>query len=155
MMQSTTFMGAKNFRYILNRGSGMMQSNTFTGAKTSGYILNQSSGMMQSHHIHEDQSHRIYFGQMSQDDTIPLHSRGLRSTDHLGQVPRDDTIPLQHHYSPFRGRSFQTTPSLSRNVQTLLETEASSTHHHINHHHLHLQYVNTELSPSVYLVCEY
>ena len=41
-----------------------------------------------------------------------LEDRGLRIT--LGQVPRDDTIPLQHHYSPFRGRSFWTTPSLSR-----------------------------------------
>ena len=39
---------------------------------------------MQSHHIHEDRSHRIYFGHMSQDDTIPLHSRGPRSPDHFG-----------------------------------------------------------------------
>ena len=41
-----------------------------------------------------------------------LEDRGHRIT--LGQVPRDDTIPLQHHHSPFRGRSFRTTPSLSR-----------------------------------------
>ena len=32
----------------------------------------------------------------------------------LGQVSQDDTIPLQHHYCPFQGRSFQTTPILSR-----------------------------------------
>ena len=115
--------------------------------------------MMQSYHILEDQGHRIYYGQMSQDDTIPLHSRRPRSPDHfregaqgwynpitfsmtevtgsimdrcpgmiqslfiledrglqitLGKMARDDTIPLQHHYSPFRGRSFQTTPILSR-----------------------------------------
>ena len=129
------------------------------GAETSRYILNRISGMMQSHHIHEDRSHRIYFGQMSQDDTIPLHSRRPRSPNHfrasaegwynpttfsrtevtgsivdrcpgmiqslfilkdrglqitLGKMPRDDMIPLQHHYSPFWGRSFRTTPSLSR-----------------------------------------
>ena len=138
--------------------------------------------MMQSYHILEDQGHWIYYGQMSQDDTIPLHSWRPRSPDHfresyqewynpitslmievtgsimdrcpemiqslfiledrglrvtLGKVPRDDTIPphsrwpklhrirsktkfkddtipLQHHYCPFRGRSFRTTPSLSR-----------------------------------------
>ena len=115
--------------------------------------------MMQSYHILEDRGHWIYYRQMSQDDTIPLHSWRPRSPDHfressqgwynpntfsrtkvtrsimdrcpmmiqslfiledrglrvtLGQVPRDDTIPLQHHYSPFQGRSFRTTPSLSR-----------------------------------------
>ena len=41
-----------------------------------------------------------------------LRDISLRIT--LGQMSRDDTLPLQHHYSPFRGRSFQTTPSLSR-----------------------------------------
>ena len=61
---------------------------------------------------------------------------------YYGQMSRDDTIPLQHHYSPFRGR-------------TLLKEEASSVHHHPNHHHLHLQYLNTNLSPSVSPVCEY
>ena len=115
--------------------------------------------MIQSRHVLVDWGHQIYYGQMSQDDTIPLHSRRPRSPDHfrassqgwynpitflrtevigsimdrcpkmiqslfilegrglritLGQVPKDDTIPLQHHYSPFRGRSFWTTPSLSR-----------------------------------------
>ena len=79
----TTFTGAETSRYILNRGLGMMQSTTFMGAETSGYILNRISGMMQSHHIHKNQNHRIYFGQMSQDDTMPLHSQGLRSLDHF------------------------------------------------------------------------
>ena len=40
-------------------------------------------------------------------------------------------------------------------VQTLLETEASLAHQQPNHHHLHLQYVNIELSQSVSLVCEH
>ena len=71
---------------------GWCNPTTFTGAKTSRYILNRSSGMMQSLFILEDQGHWIT----------------------LGQVPRDDTIPLQHHCSPFQGRSFWTTPSLSQ-----------------------------------------
>ena len=83
IMQSTTFTRAETSKYILNRSLGMMQSYHIHGAETSRYILNRSSRMMQSHHIHEDRSHRIYFGQMSQDDTIPLHSRGPRSSDHF------------------------------------------------------------------------
>ena len=62
---------------------GWCNPTTFTGAETFGYILNRSSKMMQSHHIHEDRSHRIYFGQMSQDDAIPLHSWGPKSPDHF------------------------------------------------------------------------
>ena len=65
---------------------------TFSRTEVTGSIIDRCPGMIQSLFILED--------------------RGLRVT--LGQVSRDDTIPLQHHYSPFRGRSFWTTPSLSR-----------------------------------------
>ena len=44
---------------------GWCNPTTFMGAETSRYILNRGSRMMQSHHIHEERSHRIYFGQMS------------------------------------------------------------------------------------------
>ena len=117
--------------------------------------------MIQSHHVLEDRGHQIYYGQMSQDDTIPLHSQRPRSSDHfresnqgwynrtmfsrtevtrsimdrcprmiqspsilkdwglwitLGKMPRDGTIPLQHHYSPFRGRSFPNNTKLVSKV---------------------------------------
>ena len=103
-----------------------------------------------------------------------LEDRGLRIT--LGQMPRDDTIPLQHHYSPFQGRSVRTTPGLSRKCSNSTRgrgfVSTSSNHHHLhlqyvntesiiisifsirNHHHLYLQYVNTEIS-SISSVWEY
>ena len=81
----------------------------------------------------------ITLGLISRDDTISTTSRRQNYVDHfrtnvhemiqsqphhednslritLGLMSRDDTIPLQHHHhcSPFRGRSFQTIPSLSR-----------------------------------------
>ena len=78
---------------VLNRSPRMIQSyHILDDWSYTGSILNQSSRMIQSHHILDDQSLQIT----------------------LGQVSRDDTIPLQHHYSPFRGRSFWTIPSLSR-----------------------------------------
>ena len=64
----------------------------FSMTEVTGSIMDRCTGMIQSLFILEDQ--------------------GLRIT--LGKVSRDDTIPLQHHYSPFRGRSFLTTPSLSQ-----------------------------------------
>ena len=117
--------------------------------------------MIQSHHILKDRSHQIT----------------------LVQLPKDDTIPLQHHYSPFWGRYFRTTPSLSQKclnftwdrafasassskpysstssvceywtiticISSMWVLKASS-----GHHHLHLQYVNTETS-SISSVWEY
>ena len=69
-------------------------------------------------------------------------------------MSKDDTLPLQHHCSLFRGRSFRTTPILSRKCSNSTRgrvfVSTSS-----NHHHLHLQYVNTELSPSISPICEY
>ena len=107
-----------------------------------------------------------------------LKDRGLRIT--LGKIPRDDTIPLQHHYSPFRGRSFLTTPILSRKcsnstrgrgfISTSSSKPSSSTSSVLNtelspsvspvceyrkHHHLYLQYRNTESPSSVSTVCKY
>ena len=51
---------------------------------------------------------------------------------------------------PFREGLFEPHQACLKSVWTLLGIEVSSTHHH-----LHLQYVDTELSPSVSLVCEY
>ena len=82
-----------------------------------------------------------------------LKDRGLWIT--LGKVPRDDTIPLQITTPPFEEGLFEQQQACLKSVRTLLKTEALSAHHHLNHLHLHLQYVNTELSPSVSPVCEY
>ena len=137
---------------------------------------------------------------MSRDDTIPLHSRIPRSSDHfresaqgwynpttflrtevtwsimdicprmiqslfilkdrglqitLGKVPG----MIQSHCNiitpPFREGLSKPHQACPKSVRTLLETEVLSPHHHLNHLHLHLQYVNTKLSPSVSPVCEY
>ena len=66
---------------------------------------------------------------------------------------------IQSHFNnttpPFKEGISEQHQACLKSVQTLLKTEASSTHHHLDHHHLHLQYVNTELSPSVSPVCKY
>ena len=116
---------------------GWYNTTTFSRTKVIGSILDRCPRMIQSLFILDDRGHRITSRHMPQDDTIPLHSRRSRSLDHFrewcprmiqshhvlddrghwiyyGQMSRDDTIPLQHHYSPFRGRSFRTTLSLSR-----------------------------------------
>ena len=74
-----------------------------------------------------------------------LKDRGLQIT--LGQVPRDDTIPLQHHYSPFRGRSFRTTPILSQKVFELYSRQRIPQHNSVES--------SSEPSSSTYSVCEY
>ena len=56
---------------------------------------------------------------------------------------------------PFGEDLLETHQACLKSVWTLLEAEASSVHHHPNHHHLHIHYVNTKLSPYVSPVCEY
>ena len=46
--------------------------------------------------------------------------------------------------SPFKEGLYEQHHACLESVWTLIETEASSTHHHLNHHHLDLQYRNTE-----------
>ena len=62
---------------------GWYNPTTFSRTEVTGSILSRGLRMIQSYHILEDWSHRIHYGQMSQDDTIPLHSRGPRSPDLL------------------------------------------------------------------------
>ena len=120
--------------------------------------------MIQSFHILDDQStpdpfwtevqgwynpvtlsmtevHQIYYGHMSWDDTIPLHSRRPRSPDHFRASSQGWYNPTTTSLLPLSGKVF---PNHTKSVQTLLETKAPSAHHHLNHHHLHLQYRNTE-----------
>ena len=123
--------------------------------------------------------HRIHSESNFKDDTILLHSRWLRSSDHFWTYvpgwynPSSfsktevsgwsllDICPrmIQSHCNittpPFKEGLSKPHQACIKIVWTLLGTEASSAHHHLNHHHLHLQYVNTELSPSVSPVCEY
>ena len=61
----------------------------------------------------------------------------------------------QHTTRPFEECLSEQHQACLKSFQTLLKTEASSVHHRLNHHHLHIQYVNTKLSPSVCQVCEY
>ena len=51
-------------------------------------ILNRSSRVIQSFFILDDRGHRITSGHMSWDDTIPLHSRRLRSSDHFREISK-------------------------------------------------------------------
>ena len=114
-MQSYHILGDQSLQIpFWTKVQGWCNPTTFSGTEVTGSILDRCPRMIQSLFILEDRSHRITSGQMSWYDTIPLilEGRGPRIT--LGQVPRDDTIPLQHHYSPFQGRSFRTTPTLSQ-----------------------------------------
>ena len=108
---------------------GWCNPTTFMKTEVTRSILDRCPRMIQSLFILEDQGHRITFGQMS----------------------RDDTIPLQHHYSPFQGRSFRATPSLSRKcsnftwdrgfVSTSLSKPSSSTSlvcEYWKNHHLYI-----------------
>ena len=125
-------------RSILNQISRMIQSyHILDDQSYTGSILNWSSRMIQSCHILNDRISPDHFWtyvprwynpssfskiEVSRSllDICPrmiqslfiLEDQGLWVT--LGQVSRDDTIPVQHHYSPFRRRSFRTTPILSR-----------------------------------------
>ena len=93
---------------------------------------------MQSHHILEDRSHRITLEQMFRDDTILLLSRRHKSMDHfIGQMSRDDTLRLQHHCSPFWGRSFRTTPSLSRKYSNFTQDRGFVKHQQLVHRYSH------------------
>ena len=126
------------------------------GTEAFGYTLNRSSRMMQSHHILEDRSHQITFGQISRDDRIPLHSRGLKSLDHFWtNVPRwynpssfsrtEVTGSLQdkclgmiqsHCYittPPFEEGLSEQHQGCHESIQTLPETEASSTYQQLVH----------------------
>ena len=67
---------------------------TFSRTEVIESIMDKCLGMIQSLFILKDQGLRVTLGQMSQDDTIPLHSRGPRPPDHFGNIPRDDTIHL-------------------------------------------------------------
>ena len=56
---------------------------TFSRTEVTGSIMDRCPGMIQSLFILEDRGHRITFGQMSRDDTIHLHSQGLRPSYHF------------------------------------------------------------------------
>ena len=113
----------------------------------------------------------------SKDDTILPHSRWPKSPDHfwtyvpgwynpssfsktevsgslLGKCPG----MIQSHCNittpPFGEGLFEPHQACLKSVWTLLGTKVPSTHI-LNHHHLHLQYVNTEISPFVSPVCKY
>ena len=85
--------------------------------------------MMQSYHILEDRSFWILLRDNHSLSLLDLGPRMMQSCFFLGdislritlgQVSKDDTIPLQHHCSPFWGRSFRTTPSLSRKYSNFI-----------------------------------
>ena len=119
----STFSRTEVTGSILDRCPRMINLSSFSSTEVTESLLDRCRRMIQSLLILED--------------------RGLQIT--LGQMPRDDTIPLQHHYSPFQGSSFRTTPSVSRKCSNFTwDRGFISKIHHPNHHHLHLQYVNTE-----------
>ena len=62
---------------------GWYNPSSFSRTKVTGSLLDRCPGMTQSLFILEDWGHQIHYGQMSQDDTIPLHFRGLKSPDHF------------------------------------------------------------------------
>ena len=133
--------------------------------------------MIQSHHILDDQGHKIYYGQMSRDDTIPLHSRGPNSPYHFRTNVQGWCNPTATSLLPLSRKFFPNNTKLVSKVFKLymrqrlrqhINVESSSCNIIIwtiiiyifimwilNYHHLYLEYVNTELSSSLSLVCEY
>ena len=90
--------------------------------------------MIQSHHILEDRGHRIYYGQMSQDDTIPLHSRRLRSPGQFRESSQGWHNPTAIITTPPFGEGlFEPHQASLESVRTLLGTEALSTHQQLVH----------------------
>ena len=62
---------------------GWCNPTTFMKTEVTGSILDRCPRMIQSLFILEDRGHWITFGQMSRDDTIPIHSQRPRSLDHF------------------------------------------------------------------------
>ena len=85
MIQSYHILNDQSYTgSILNRISRMIQSyRILDDWSYTGSVLNQISRMIQSYHILDDRGHWITSRHMSQDDTIPLHSRRPRSLNHF------------------------------------------------------------------------
>ena len=82
--RATGLITGESVPITLGRCPRMMQSYHILDDRSyTGSVLNRSSRMIQSCHILDDRSHHITSGHMSQDDTIPLHSQRLRSSDHF------------------------------------------------------------------------
>ena len=133
--------------------------------------------MIQSFHILEDRSHWITSGQISQDDTIPLHSRGSKSPNHFRTSVQEWYNPTATSLLPLSRKVFLNNTNLVSKAFELywrqrlhqhISVESSSCNIIIwtiiiyifsmwilNYHHLYLQYVNTELSSSVSPVSKY
>ena len=75
--------GPKSSDPFWTKVHGWYNPTTFSSAVVTGSILNKISWVIQSHHILEDRSHRTHSRHISQDDTIPLHSWGPKSSVHF------------------------------------------------------------------------
>ena len=93
-------------------------------------ILNRGSRMIQSHHILKDQGHQIYYGQMSEDDTIPLHSRRPRSPDHFRASAQGWCNPTATSLLPLSGKVIPKNTKLVLKVFVLYSRQRL--HQHIN-----------------------
>ena len=142
-----------------------------------GSILNRSSRMIQSCHILNDRSHQMYYGHMSWDDTIPLHSLGPKSLDHFRTSVQRWYNPIATSLLPLSRKVFSNNTKLVSKVFKIyprqrlhqhISVESSSCNIIIwtiiiyifsmwilNYHHLYLQYENIKLSSYVSPVREY
>ena len=85
---------------------GWYNPTTISMTQVTGSILNWSSWMIQSYHILDDRGHLITSGHMSRDDTIPLHSRGLRSLAHFRASAQGWYNPTATSLLPLFGKVF-------------------------------------------------
>ena len=123
-------MGSTQLWNLYNPSSRNYRINTRSQvSKFTGSILNWIPRMIQSYHLLDDQSspdpfwtevqgwyniatlsmtevHRITSRHMSQDDTIPLHSRILRSSDHFRESSQGWYNPTTTSLLPLSGKVF-------------------------------------------------
>ena len=86
---------------------GWCDPTTFLRTEVTGSILNKSSRMIQSYHILEYWSHQIHYEPRFKDDTILLHSRGLKSPNAVkdkcpGIIQPHHILDDQSHRIQFR-----------------------------------------------------